>query len=73
MKGKLKLVKRLKVVKKVDPKDVDPKNVDPKEIDLTKLKLSELRKLFPHIKAISAKEFLEELAKEKEKDVQVKD
>jgi hypothetical protein len=55
MKGKQKLVKKLKVVKKVDPK----------EIDLTKLKLSELRKLFPHIKAISAKEFLEELAKEK--------
>jgi hypothetical protein len=68
MKGKQKLVKKLKVVKKVDPK-----NVDPKEIDLTKLKLSELRKLFPHIKAISTKEFLEELAKEKEKDVQVKD
>jgi hypothetical protein len=63
MKGKQKLVKKLKAVKKVDPKDVD----------LTKLKLSELRKLFPHIKAISAKEFLEELAKEKEKDVQVKD
>ena len=63
MKGKLKLVKKLKKVKKVDPKNVD----------LTKLKLSELRKLFPHIKAISAKEFLEELAKEKEKDVQVKD
>jgi|LakMenE01Jun11ns_1017448.scaffolds.fasta_scaffold9498364_3 hypothetical protein len=63
MKGKQKLVKRLKRVKKVDPKNVD----------LTKLKLSELRKLFPHIKAISAKEFLEELAKEKEKDVQVKD
>jgi hypothetical protein len=63
MKGKQKLVKRLKRVKKVDPKNVD----------LTKLKLSELRKLFPHIKATSAKEFLEELAKEKEKDVQVKD
>jgi hypothetical protein len=63
MKGKQKLVKKLKLVKKVDPK----------EIDLTKLKLSELRKLFPHIKAISTKEFLEELAKEKEKDVQVKD
>ena len=63
MKGKQKLVKKLKRVKKVDPKNVD----------LTKLKLSELRKLFPHIKAISAKEFLEELAKEKEKDVQVKD
>ena len=62
MKGKQKLVKKLKRVKKVDPKNVD----------LTKLKLSELRKLFPHIKAISAKEFLEELAKEKEKDVQVK-
>jgi hypothetical protein len=62
MKGKQKLVKKLKTVKKVDPKNVD----------LTKLKLSELRKLFPHIKAISAKEFLEELAKEKEKDVQVK-
>jgi hypothetical protein len=63
MKGKQKLVKKLKRVKKVDPK----------EIDLTKLKLSELRKLFPHIKATSTKEFLEELAKEKEKDVQVKD
>jgi hypothetical protein len=63
MKGKQKLIKKLKAVKKVDPKNVD----------LTKLKLSELRKLFPHIKAISAKEFLEELAKEKEKDVQAKD
>jgi hypothetical protein len=63
MKGKQKLVKKLKRVKKVDPKNVD----------LTKLKLSELRKLFPHIKAISAKEFLEELAKEKEQNVQVKD
>ena len=56
MKGKRKLKKRLKAVKKVEPK----------EIDLTKLKLSELRKLYPHIKATSAKEFLEELAKEKD-------
>jgi hypothetical protein len=56
MKGKQKLIKKLKTVKKV--------------VDLTKLKLSELRKLYPHIKATSAKEFLEELAKEK--DVQVK-
>ena len=60
MKGKQKLKKKLKAVKKVEPK----------EIDLTTLKLSELRKLYPHIKATSAKEFLEELAKEK--DVQVK-
>lgn len=64
MKGKQKLIKKLKAVKKVEPK-----NDEPKVVDLTKLKLSELRKLFPHIKATSTKEFLEELAKEK--DVQV--
>lgn len=50
MKGKQNLMKRKSIIQ-----------TPVETVDLSELKLSELRELYPNIKAVSKKEFLEEL------------